>query len=614
MEFRFADLLGAPYRGGSIVFDGATILSPVGNRLQTIRQTETRTLALECLQPIRVVCLSPCGRLLLLFDVEGRLVVVNRRRESVLHHMKFKAPVSCARFRPDGEFVAVGCGMRLQIWKRPAMEKRLAPMRLYRSYQAVSETITCVDWTPDGIGVAIGARDMTTRIFTIDPVRDYRPNVLGGHRGSIVGVFFTSEKTKRQSEIATEAKDRPIDLITIGSMGKISEWSYDRDGDVDCTGTQEVISHGLPPEPTADADHEKSRLACDHPAYTSVPNVTSTDEMERTVLEDWTFHKGRWIRCFYHSFDLTGQTRVTDVDYHRETGLMVVGFSNGVFELVQFPGFHRQQVLSVSQERLTAVRLSPRGDWIAVGCAKLGQLLVWDWRSETQVLKQQGHTFDVSTVCFSPDGRLLATGAEDTKVKIFSTATGLCTATFKEHLMPVTAVRFFSNNNAIVSASLDGTVRAFDLIRQRHFRTFAAPDPVQFSCLALDPKGEVLAAGSQDSFQIFVWSCKTAKLLDILAAHEGPVSSLAFHPTQPILGSSSWDHSVKIWDVFGTSKGSIDTFVHTHETTTFVFRPDGKQLAAATLDGTLHFWHPLEGEEQGMHHDGPLALYIFAIL
>ncbi len=38
------------------------------------------------------------------------------------------------------------------------------------------------------------------------------------------------------------------------------------------------------------------------------------------------------------------------------------------------------------------------------------QLLVWEWRSETYVLKQQGHYFDVSAVAFSPDGSLIATG------------------------------------------------------------------------------------------------------------------------------------------------------------------------------------------------------------
>ena len=55
---------------------------------------------------------------------------------------------------------------------------------------------------------------------------------------------------------------------------------------------------------------------------------------------------------------------------------------------------------------------------------------------------------------------------------------------------------------------------------------------------------QVICAGSLDTFQIFVWATKTARLLDVLAAHEGPVVALAFSPTQPLLASGSWDKTV----------------------------------------------------------------------
>lgn len=61
---------------------------------------------------------------------------------------------------------------------------------------------------------------------------------------------------------------------------------------------------------------------------------------------------------------------------------------------------------------------------------------------------------------------------------------------------------------------------------------------------------QVICAGSLDTFHIFVWATKTARLLDVLAAHEGPVVALAFSPTQPLLASGSWDKTVRTWDVF----------------------------------------------------------------
>ena len=54
--------------------------------------------------------------------------------------------------------------------------------------------------------------------------------------------------------------------------------------------------------------------------------------------------------------------------------------------------------------------------------------------------------------------------------------------------------------------------------RYRNFRTFASPRPVQFACLALDPSSEVVSAGSLDTFEIFVWSMQTGKLLEVMTS------------------------------------------------------------------------------------------------
>ena len=45
--------------------------------------------------------------------------------------------------------------------------------------------------------------------------------------------------------------------------------------------------------------------------------------------------------------------------------------------------------LSISQHTITAAAVDPTGQWLAFGSSRLGQLLVWEWRSETYVLKQQ---------------------------------------------------------------------------------------------------------------------------------------------------------------------------------------------------------------------------------
>lgn len=53
------------------------------------------------------------------------------------------------------------------------------------------------------------------------------------------------------------------------------------------------------------------------------------------------------------------------------------------------------------------------------------------------------------------------------------------------------------------------------ILRYRNFRTFTSPQPTQFASLAMDSSGEIICAGSQDTYEIFVWSMQTGKLLEV---------------------------------------------------------------------------------------------------
>lgn len=51
------------------------------------------------------------------------------------------------------------------------------------------------------------------------------------------------------------------------------------------------------------------------------------------------------------------------------------------------------------------------------------------------------------------------------QVKLWNTSSGFCFVTFHEHTAAVTGVQFSRNRKFVVSSSLDGTVRAFDMTR-----------------------------------------------------------------------------------------------------------------------------------------------------
>lgn len=106
------------------------------------------------------------------------------------------------------------------------------------------------------------------------------------------------------------------------------------------------------------------------------------------------------------------------------------------------------------------------GDWIAAGSDVYGQLTVWEWRSQTSFLRVESHAKEMTSMAYSPDGLHIATGGYDSKVKIWNVSGGRSIVTFSEHTAGVTSVTFpLMNAKVVLSASLDGTIRAHDLNR-----------------------------------------------------------------------------------------------------------------------------------------------------
>lgn len=359
------------------------------------------------------------------------------------------------------------------------------------------------------------------------------PTVLAGHKQAVVGAWFSAD----QETIYTVSKD-----------GAVFDWKYvARVGDDD-----EMV----------DADEADMRW--------------------RIVNRHYFHQNNASLKC---------------AAFHPQSNLLVAGFSNGIFGLYELPEFNNIHTLNISQNEIDFVTINKSGEWLAFGASKLGQLLVWEWQSESYILKQQGHFDSMNSLVYSPDGQRIVTVADDGKIKVWDVESGFCIVTFTEHTSGVTACEFAKKGNVLFTSSLDGSIRAWDLIRFRNFRTFTAPTRLSFSCMAVDPSGEVVAAGSLDSFDVHIWSVQTGQLLDRLAGHEGPVSSLAFTPNGNSLISGSWDRTVRIWSIFNRTQTSEPLQLQA-DVLDIAVRPDSLQLAVSTLDGQITFWNVTDAEQE----------------
>lgn len=554
LRHQFSNLLGTVYRKGNLVYtdDGTCLLSPVGNRVTVfdLVKNKSHTLPFAHRQNIACVALHPRGKLLLTVDEQGHAILSHFTRRIVLYHFSLRGPVSALVFSPSGTYFAAGLGRKIEVWKTPSTpgstenEDRhetgvleFAPFVRYRTYVGHHDTVQNIQWSSDSRFFLSASKDLTARIWSLDPEEGFTPTVLAGHRTAVYAAWFSND----QETIWTIAKD-----------GALFRWQY------------------LPP-----------------------PDVDPNDISEENE---------RWRISDRHYF-FQDQSNLTTAAFHAPSNLLVTGFSNGLFMLHELPAFSEIHKLSISASKIDTVSINNTGEWLAFGSSTLGQLLVWEWQSESYILKQQGHFDGLNALTYSPSGDRIITCADDGKIKIWDPASGFCIVTFTEHTSGVTACEFARRGNVLFTASLDGSVRAFDLLRYRCFRTFTAPKRLSFSSLTVDPSGEVVAAGSLDDFDIHLWSVQTGQLLDRLAGHEGPVSSLAFAPDGGSLVSGSWDRTVRIWSVFARTQTSEPLQLQA-DILCVRIRPDSQQIAVSSLDGQLTFWSLRDGTQQSGSVDG----------
>uniref|UniRef100_A0A671RHZ4 Periodic tryptophan protein 2 homolog n=1 Tax=Sinocyclocheilus anshuiensis TaxID=1608454 RepID=A0A671RHZ4_9TELE len=568
--YKFSNLLGAFYRHGNLCFskDGNSAISPVGNRISVfdLKNNKSETLPASTTKNISCLGISPDGNLAILID-EGMA-------KSTILHLLLHFPWSCSF-----ENVAL-------MYHAPGRNREFNAFALDKSYYGPFDETTCIDWTDDSKCFAVGSKDMTTWIFGAERWANLIYYSLGGHKDIIVGCFFENDS---------------LDMYTVSQEGTLCVW----ESDTELEGLRKGPKYS---ERKKMEEEKKKREEGESNEDDDVEDIVGEDGETRgdvikgsadTPKQVEGIKNVRYSQRSKHYFNKAGDfNKLTAAAFHKKTHILVTGFASGAFHLHELPEFDLIHSLSISDQRISTIAMNPTGDWIGFGCSGLGQLLVWEWQSESYVFKQQGHFNNMNSLAYSPDGQYLVTGGDDGKVKVWNTNSGLCFVTFTEHSSGVTNVAFTSSGFVVVSASLDGTVRAFDLHRYRNFRTMTSPRPAQFSSLAVDSSGELVCAGSQDSFEIFLWSMQTGRLLEVLSGHEGPVSNLCFSPVQSVLASVSWDKTVRLWDMLDSWQ-TKETLRLTSDGLAVTYRPDGQELAVASLDGEITFWTPQTGGQTG---------------
>lgn len=287
------------------------------------------------------------------------------------------------------------------------------------------------------------------------------------------------------------------------------------------------------------------------------------------------------------------------------------------------------------------VRFSKDGKFLATGCNKLTQVFSVETGDLVARLNDESvanGAYDTDTgdlyirsVCFSPDGKFLATGAEDKIIRIWDLATRTIVKYLKGHEQDIYSLDFFPDGTRLVSGSGDRTVRIWDIFTGQCSLTLSIEDGV--TTVAVSPDGTLIAAGSLDR-TVRVWDANKGFLVERLDSssesgngHMDSVYSVAFTGKGNEIASGSLDRTVKLWSLKDASKPASGAQATSNCEVTYVGHkdfvlsvcctPNDEFILSGSKDRGVIVWDKESGEAYVMlqgHRNSVISVAVSPVL
>jgi RNA polymerase sigma factor (sigma-70 family) len=535
--------------------------------------------------------------------------------------------VHALAFTPDGKKLASGGYDKLiKLWD-PATGQDLATLAGHKA------SVRALAIAPDGSCLAGGGADKIIRVWHLTPGSPSEPIALKGHEGTVRALAFSPAGI-----LASGAEDGTVKLweactgkerVTLrGHTSDVLSLAFSRGGRTLVSGsldktvivwdpirgqmrgvlkghTDAVTALTLHPygehliSGSADATLLRWLGASAHPPLTLQADAGNWFALfspggERLATAGSSGMITLWTRSLAPAQQREALQPGTywDAAFSQDGRTMALATSAAVQICDPLSGEVRR-TLQMEQRPLRSVALSPDGKFVAAGTGDFKNpdvppdIRIFHVATGELAAKLEGHTAMNFRLCFSPDGKTLATACKDNTVRLWDVPSGKPRATLLGHTNRIRGLRFLPDGT-LVTASWDGTVRFWDVTTARQVKIWTVD--LRLDMLDVNAAGTLLAAaeaagqGERPS-KLKIWDVASGAEKLELQGHDHGIYGLAFARGAPGLvavgGQMGAFGELHYWDL---NTGQLRV---THKTPAQVLQnvalsPDGKRVVAVS--------------------------------
>ena len=265
------------------------------------------------------------------------------------------------------------------------------------------------------------------------------------------------------------------------------------------------------------------------------------------------------------------------------------------------PSAYTPRAIGAQAGGLSSVAFSPDGKMLAAGATggqKTGPKkgpqadgVTYLWNASTGA--KIGHfSPGGGAEAFSPDGAMLAAagGAHNASTYLWQVNPHRKIAVLPDQKASVAAVAFSANSKKLAVNGIDGSVRVWTLPPSRRaVPAVVSSGTVNSDTVAFSPTGLTLAMGGSDG-QVYLWNAGNGSTRTLPIPGSSPITAVAFSPSGGSLAAGESDGVTYIWNLARHDSIALAD-PGGSGVNSVAFSPNGKWLATGDADGKTYLWH-----------------------